>query len=207
MGADWMKGQYFLLATVFIVIAVILLKGMFGFFDITKERSFHEGTFLEKNLKNIEKEYEYLIGIASLQNDPKSMGIEYMWNFTNFVRRESESKILYIFAFNNITSGKYYVTIGNFLNDRIYATINVTDSTTLGSSLGIMVDKQNTTTEFTPSISGQINITLTYNTKNDVIVEKLPISSASNSIYGFFDIKLESRNFIIRTKETYNRTL
>jgi len=201
------KGQYFIIATVFILIAIILIKGMFGLFDIARERQFHEGVYLEKNLENIAKEYEYLVGVTSLQNNPEEWGISSIWNFTNFIRAQIDSRMLYVFVVSNRTSNRYYVTVGNFLKDRITARVNVTNSTTLGGSFGTMDDKKNSTLEFTPSINGTINITITYNIKTEEIVEKFFISTPSDFVSGFFDITLESRNFIVRTKEVYNRTL
>jgi len=201
------KGQYFIIATVFIVAGIILIKSMFGLFDVARERRFHEATFFEKNIENMKGEYEQLVGMISMQDDLNITGPEYLWNFTNFTRQGINSKILYVFVFANNTENKYHVTVSNFQKDKITVTVNVTDSTTLGNEIGVMNDKQNTTVSFRPSINSTLNVTLTYNTKTAEVIEKFPISTASDSVYSFFDIELDSRNLMVRSKSTYNRTL
>lgn len=200
------KGQFFLIAAIFILMGIIIIKDIIGFFEIGEERRFHESTFLNKNLKNIKNEYRYLIGLSSMQSDVNSSGIIKLWNFTNLIRDSINSKILYVYIFTNGTNQKYSITVGNFLNDRINVLINVTNSTIPSYFFGLMNDKTNNTKEFQSNINDTINIILTYDTQTEQTIEKFSINPSKNSVTCFFDITLYNDNLLVRMKDIYNRT-
>ena len=115
---------------------------------------------------------------------------------------------MYILAFVNGSNQRYTVTVGNFLNDRINATINVTGSTTTGSYLGIIEDKINVTSgEFLPNANGSISITLNYTYQANNITEIILANvSTKNHFSLFYDITLNENRITIRKKDIYNIT-
>ena len=134
--------------------------------------------------------------------------VNYTENLSIFLRNDIDSEILYAVVMVNSTTQKYYITIGNYLKDKINATINVTDSTPSNSIIGILEDKTKNTTEFQSEINGTINITITYRKQDVDFTEIFPIviSSANNLIQGFFDVKVKDEDIFIRMKDTYNYT-
>jgi hypothetical protein len=201
-----MKGQFFIIGAVFIVLGIITIKGMIGFLDTASEKGFGESSTFDKNIENIKNEYRYIAGISSMQSNVNASGIMYLENFTNLIRNNLDSKILYIYIFTNSSTNKYSVTTGNFLNDRINILVNVTGSTTAGYLFGLTDDKTNVTAEFQASPGGVVNITLTYSTQTEQVIELFSANTSKNSVIQFTDITLYSDNILLRTKDIFNRT-
>lgn len=202
------KGQMFLIASILLIIGLIMLKNLLGIYSTVEETRYQETKILGKQLNNVMNEYKYTVAIASAQQNVMNSLVNYTENLSTFLRTDIDSEILYAVVMANSTTQKYYITLGNYLKDKINATINVTNSTPSNSVIGILEDKTENTTEFQSEINGTINITITY-TKQDIeFTEIFPIvvSSTNNLIQGFFDIKVKDEDIFIRMKDIYNYT-
>jgi|SRR3989344_1004340 len=200
-----MKGQFFIIAAVIILIGFILLRNSLGIFDTLAERRIVESSMMNKQAINIMNEYKYLAGTASLQNDVNRSAIDYLYNFSSYLRDDRNVEILYVFVYMNDSANTYSVTLGNFLNDNINASINVTASTPQSVNFTLN-NKKNATYNFAVSSDGIISINLTYRRIDTLVTERLSIDSRKNMTSSFFDITLIENNKI-RIKDVYNVTI
>ena len=200
-----MKGQFFIIAAVIILIGFILLRNSLGIFDTLVERRIVESSMLNKQAINIMNEYKYLAGTASLQGSVNRSGVEFLYNFSSYLRDERKVEILYVFVYMNDSANTYSVTLGNFLNDNINASINVTTSTPQSINFSLN-DKRNSTYNFAVSTDGIININLTYRRIDTSVTERLSVDSRKNMTSFFIDLTLVENNKI-RVKDVYNVTI
>ena len=200
-----MKGQLFLIATIFMIIMVVLIRNMISV-ETTEENRFQESRIIEKNLKNIQNEFRQLASGAAVQTDANISGMDYMRNFSLRVTQDMDVSIMYMYIVANGTNNKYSVTIGNYLQDRMNITFNATSSTP-GGNIFLVEDKKNATNEYTSSINGAIGINLTYTSKNQDTTERFNITTnAKNNIFLFTDVTVRSNEFFVRGKDIYNLT-
>src|SRR3989344_4978042 len=200
-----MKGQFFIIAAVIILIGFILLRNSLGIFDTLAERRIVESSMMNKQAINIMNEYKYLAGTASLQNDVNRSAIDYLYNFSSYLRDDRNVEILYVFVYMNDSADTYSVTVGNFLNDNINVTISASDSTPSQANV-FLNDRKNTTARFSASVNNTINITLSYKRIDATTTERFTVDSRKNMTVGFFDIAL-IENTKIRVKDVYNITI
>lgn len=187
------KGQMFIVGAVVFVIGLFLIKNMFSVYSMVEEKRYQESILIDKELKNIAKEYEYITGIASMKGNDS--GINYLEDFSLRLRNESDFRIFYVFIYVNITNQKFSSTVGNFLNDNINVTLNSTNT-----FIFQLNDKTNATREF--SASTLTNLTITYKIKNSIVTEKLLVDASKNFTALFYDIMLDE-NGMVRTKNYY----
>ena len=201
------KGQIFLAGAVILLVGLIVLRNLLGVYGTIEEKRYQESLLYDDQLMNIKNEYQYIVGISTLQSNVNESAVNYLSNFSNYLRNEiSDFRVLYLFVFVNGSNQKYSITLGNFLNDKINATVSVSDSTPSNISIGSMNDKSNSTNEFQSNVNGTVNITLGYQIKNLTITEMIPITSNKNITYGLFDITLNAKDLMVRTKYVCNRT-
>ncbi|MBI5061277.1 MAG: hypothetical protein HZB67_03105 [Candidatus Aenigmarchaeota archaeon] len=152
----------------------------------------------DKRIDNIRSEYEYIVGIASVQSDANNSGILYLANFSNYIRAETtDVRVFYVFVYVNATSNKVYITAGNFLKDKINITINATYSLPIGVNYA-MSDKTNKTWEFGPGVAtgNTKTITILYDYKNSQVKETFTVTMNKNFTSGFFDIIIDGDHSI-----------
>ncbi|MBI5347019.1 MAG: hypothetical protein HZB66_00215 [Candidatus Aenigmarchaeota archaeon] len=196
-----MKGQVFLIGAIIILIAIVLLKNLYSIYDTLEEKRWVESGDIEKKIKNIIREYGYSAGIATVQ---KSVNAEYLNELSVFLGNDTDIESLYIFAYANGT--RYDVTVGNFLGERINATVNATNSTPASYAFGVLEDKTNLTASFVSGINGSITLTLSYTAENKIVNENIILAIANNSMVSFFDVKLKENDLWLRSKDVFNRT-
>ena len=184
------KGQLFIAGSVIMLVGFIMLKNLFV--PSIEERVFLESNLLPRYLDNILNEYSNIAGLSSMQSAED--GISHLSDFSFFIRDDIESRIFYVFVFAN-SSGKYSVTVGNFLDEKINVTLSATGSSPQDFLVGVMEDKTSQTREFT-AISDEIELTVSYKKGGHEYSETLPLSTANNFVQGFFDISLEDDMFI-----------
>jgi hypothetical protein len=201
------KGQMFLIGAILIIVSLVLLRNLMGVFMTAQEEEAGESIVLDAELRNIKGEYNYIIGIATQQATPNVSAISNLYNISDLIRNDKDAKILYMLVYVNGTNQRYTVVVGNFLNDRINATVNVTDSTTTGSAFGNVNDKINVTAEFFPNTNITINVTLNYTLQSNNISEVIKANIGTRNHFSlFYDITLESGNALVRGKDIYNTT-
>jgi len=195
----------FIIAAIFMILGFVLLRNLLSLPEITQEKVYQDTSYLDKNLRNLEREYGYLAGTASMQRNANLSGNQYFHSFTQLVRSEFDARILYVYIFSNGTSGNVSVTIGNFMKNNMSGMLNVTSATPTGRTFTLN-DTHNVTLEFNLT-SGWINATLNYTMQNSETVERLYFNASTrNYVLGFADMTLQERGFMVRSKSVYNRT-
>lgn len=202
-----LKGQFFIIAALLIIVALITFRNTLSVYTTLEEKRFQESLITDKQLNNIRNEYHYLVGIASGRTEPNVSAIDYAANFSGFLRNRHDIKILYVIIYTNATAKNYSVTVGNYLNDRLNVTINGTDSTPAGYFISNVNDKTNATRHFNTSLSGFVNVTVLYNRQNINHTERFSVDTKVNMLFGFFDIQLEDSDIRLRSQSAYNTTL
>jgi len=198
------KGQMFIIATLFIIVIIVLIRNMVGTLEISEENRFQESRLIEKNLRNAQNEFRELAALAALQQDANQSGMDYMRNLSLQMRSDMDIQIIYIYAVSNNSNNKYSVTMGNYLQDRMNITFNATNSNP-GGRIFIIEDKANLTREYTSSVNGTISINVSYTAQNQDTAEKFNITSNTKSnIFLFTDITVRSNEFFVRGKDFYN---
>ncbi|GEM_PF-2082245 len=198
------KGQMFIIATLFIIVIIVLIRNMVGTLELTEENRFQEARLIEKNLRNAQNEFREAAALAALQTDANQSGMDYMRNMSLQMRSDMDIQIIYIYAVSNNSNNKYSVAIGNYLQDRMNITFNATNSNP-GGRIFIIEDKANLTREYNSSVNGTISINVTYTAQNQDTTEKFNITSNTKSnIFLFTDITVRSNEFFVRGKDFYN---
>ncbi|MBI4896397.1 MAG: hypothetical protein HY832_02515 [Candidatus Aenigmarchaeota archaeon] len=200
-----MKGQMFLIAALLLVIGLVLIKGFITTSQVTDEQARLDQSLDEKKIQNIEREYEEMIALSTLSTTPNVTAVQYLSNFSSWLRDIEDIKILSLAVFMNGSTQQFSVSVVNYLDDKINVTINVTNSTVTGAAIGTLNDKTNSTTSFSAAMNGSINITLTYLLQGTNVQEQIAVDSTKNTGAGFFDIQLTG-DPAFRIKRTYNRT-
>jgi len=203
------KGQMFLVGVVILLVGIIMLRNFVGVYFTTEEKRHQESFMIDKRIENIKNEYENIINIASIQrkfgNSINESLVEYLSNFSAYMKNEYKSnpkfKVLYLVIFVN--NSKYSVLLGNFLDDNINASLNVTASIPSLYEFGIVNDSESRTADFT-STESNFTVTLSYRIKNSNITER--VYADSNKIFSFFDLSLVGKDYMVRKKFLYNRT-
>ncbi|KHO48150.1 MAG: hypothetical protein QT00_C0001G0163 [archaeon GW2011_AR5] len=199
------KGQMFVIAAIFMILGFVLLRNLLSLPEITQEKVYQDTSYLDKNLRNLEREYSYLAGTASMQPNVNFSGNQYLHSFTQLVRSEFDAKVLYVYIYSNGTSSNVSVTIGNFMKNNMSGVLNITSATPTGRTFSLN-DTHNTTLEFNLT-AGWLNATLNYTMQNRETVERLYFNASTrNYVLGFTDMTLQERGFLVRFKSTYNRT-
>jgi hypothetical protein len=201
-----MRGQMFIIAAIFMVLGLVLIFNVLGVSFITEEKRFQEGRSLDKTAKNLLGEFRFAAGVATIKPVPNSSAADILYNFSSYIRDELDTEILYAFAFVNGTNQLYSINVGNFLDDTINISVNVTGSTP-SSRNATIDDRKSDNFTFAASGQGVINVTLHYSLGNSNVLERFAINaSAKNFLKAFFDVKLKDGASFIRAKEEYNRT-
>ncbi|MBI4018103.1 MAG: hypothetical protein HY368_00670 [Candidatus Aenigmarchaeota archaeon] len=204
------KGQMFVIAGLIILIGLFLLRGVFGIYSTLEEKRFQETMIMDKELRNIQHEYENIVAVSRLQGNANASAISNLMDFSTFLRGEEDAEVFY--ALISVNNTAFSVTAGNFLNDNINLTVNATTSTPAFAVIGAINDKRNGTASFSADISsGIVNVTLTYERRNQNITETIPIRIAPPArersvLQLFLDAKLKSKDDFARIKSTFNTT-
>jgi hypothetical protein len=198
-----MKGQFFVIAAIVIAVSLVMVKGMLGVYSAS-EASANENTKIDdRQIENIERNYEQISGIALLQSDANMSLGRYMSNFSGYIRDSEDSKILWIAVFSNGTDQSYSVTAGNYLQNDVTLSIAATDSVPSGMEMFIP-DKSFSSAKFISTINGTINVTISYTLSGNSIEDTFhfPVSAKDSSTV-YLDISLISGNSAIRAKDAY----
>lgn len=198
------KGQMFILAAVLMIGGMVMIFNVLGVPFITEEKQFQDTMMPGKSAKNILNEYMFAMGIAT--NEPKAneSAMKYIANFSLYIRNSTSSRIFYAIAFVNSTTQNYSVTLGNYLDTWINATVSATNSAPSSAS-AVLADKSQSTLYFSPA-AGTVYVNISYRRGNEDVLERFPVViSGKNFMQGFFDITLLD-GFSINAKELYNRT-
>jgi hypothetical protein len=201
------KGQMFLIATIFILISFFLLRNVLDIYNVFEEKRTQETKTEDLQMSNAVKEFAYAAGIASMQDDVNGTARDYLFNFSSFIRNTRDAEILYMLAYSNSSTGKYWVVVGNFLNDNINATMSATNSNPVSYQF-LLGDRRNFTAEFNFTSNGTLVLNLTYRTRNedrrDLV--NITVQSPRHFLALMTDITLKGNDISVRYKDIYNRS-
>ena len=201
------KGQMFLIAMIFILIGFFTIRSIIDIYDVFEEKRAQETKIEDLQLRNIMKEYGYAAGIATMQPDANRSAQDYLFNFSSFIRNTRDARMLYAIAYANGSTGKYSVSVGNFLSENINATVSGTNSAPASWQF-VITDRKNATFEFNFTSNGTVMLNITYTTGSVETKELLNITVQEPSLFIALlsDVTLEGSNIKLRSKEIYNRT-
>ncbi len=198
----------FLVGAIMIVVALLLMRNLLGVFTTGQEEEGLESLVADMEIRNIANEYSYIPGTALQQPQPNVSAIDNLYNLSDLLRNDKGNvRMLYMIAFVNGTDQRYTVTVGNFMNDNVNVTVNVTGSNVLGNYFGSIADRTNVTAEFLPDANGTMTVTLNYTLQNSNFTEIIKANvSTKNHFSLFYDITLEHSKITVRKKDVYNTT-
>ncbi len=201
------KGQMFLIAMIFILIGFFTVRSIIDIYDVFEEKRAQEIKIEDLQLRNVMKEYGYAAGIATMQPDANRSAQDYLFNFSSFIRNTRDARMLYVMAYANGSTGKYSVTVGNFLVENINGTVSGTNSAPASQQF-IITDRKNTTFEFNFTSNGTVELNITYTTGSADMKELLNVTVQNPSLFMMLlsDVTLEGSDIKLRSKEIYNRT-
>lgn len=208
MGPDIKsKGQFFIIAAIIIVLSLIIIRGLLGIYSTAETNENEKSKIENMKLSNLKGEYEYIIGISSVKADPNYSMNLYLSNFSEYVRGNEKSKILWISIFVNGSNQKYYVVAGNYLQNGISINMTPTNTTPSFANLNLS-DMATGSYTFSSLINGTVNFTITYSFEGSIIQDTFLFSvSNTSSTAGFFDISLFNEGLKVRTKHLYQRMI
>lgn len=197
----------FLIAMIFILIGFFTVRSIIDIYDVFEEKRAQEIKIEDLQLRNVMKEYGYAAGIATMQPDANRSAQDYLFNFSSFIRNTRDARMLYVMAYANGSTGKYSVTVGNFLVENINGTVSGTNSAPASQQF-IITDRKNTTFEFNFTSNGTVELNITYTTGSADMKELLNVTVQNPSLFMMLlsDVTLEGSDIKLRSKEIYNRT-
>ncbi|MBI2173509.1 MAG: hypothetical protein HYT73_04890 [Candidatus Aenigmarchaeota archaeon] len=201
------KGQMFLIAMVFILIGFFTVRSIIDIYDVFEEKRTQDIKIEDLQLRNIMKEYGYAAGIATMQPDANRSAQDYLFNLSSFIRNTRDARILYAIAYANGSTGKYSVTVGNFLDENINGTVSGTNSVPASQQF-IITDRKNVTYEFNFTANGTVELNITYTTGSIDTKELLNVTVQDPGLFIeiLSDVTLGGSDIKLRSKEIYNRT-
>jgi hypothetical protein len=178
-----MKGQFFFLGAVIIVIGLILLKSLHSFYFVIEEN--RHLAIRDDKVWNIQREYVYAAGIGRMNN----VRDDYLFDLSQRFRNDTDIKVLYLLIDSNDTG--FSVSTGNFLRNSLNATLVANTS----SSVFSLQDKERRRDHF----DNAVNITFSYTLANETFSEV--VNFTVNATKLFYDIELFDDEYKIRVKD------
>ena len=198
-----MKGQMFIIAMIFIIAVVVLVKNMVSTLELTEENRFQTAKVSEKNMKNFIDEYRHIAAAAAMQAQANQSGLGWLADFSMRLREDQEARIFFVLIVTNGSSQRYSVAIGNYLGDSINITYNVTNSSAPGNT-SVIADGEEFVQQHAPLVNGTIAFTAYYTFKDSSVAEKFNFTnSGNNSILLFTDVTAGSDDFSARGKDVF----
>lgn len=201
-----MKGQMFLLITVVIVTSLVILR-------------FNAGTqSTEAELKTLNSKFEGKIFDNLVEELKNSEEFSYydqnkivtnVFDFANFTKSKMNEhglsfEFLYVDTLANSSSSKMNITLINFLNKMINATLILNSTPQQKYSRNNIVESSNWSINFTfnPGTIYLLTLNYTYQSLISNITEEMIIKTRSDKIVyvGFFDIGLISSEATHKSK-------
>jgi hypothetical protein len=208
-----MKGQMFLLITAVIITSLLILRFSVGTPSIEKELESLRSKFEEKIFDNIVEELKKSEEFSYYEQDKI---VSNVFNFANFTRRKMNERgldfeFLYVGTLANNSNNQMNITIINFLNKAIDATLILNSTPQQTDSKNNIGDGStwNTNFSFTPGTEYLLTLNYTYSTLTTNVTEEIIIKTKSdkNVYVGFFDIELKSSEATHKNKFQTNFTL
>ena len=195
----------FFIAAIFMIIGMVMLRGVLLIPTISQEKAFQETSYLDRNMGNIQREYEIIAGVASAQSNASSSGAAYMHNFSRLIRSDFNAKLFYVLIVSNGTDQSFTANIGNFMQNSATGTLAATGS--VPSSVQFSLNDMSNATYSFAGTAAWTNITLNYTVNGAQALEVFYFNDSSrNYVAGFFDVQLHDSGMLVRSKNYYNRT-
>ncbi len=196
-----MKGQVFLIISIVVLLALILIK-----IQVTPEprQAYYLGLDIWKSADNIAEEYEKTADISLSQSSNYQNLETNLNNFSNYIynsfnEREYSLRILYstMFAGENLT-----VTLGNFMGSPVYnITVNLSDGQ--GASISELPTNMSASINFTlPSL---FNVTVQY-TMNGTESNFSYASDNNVTLAAYVRIYLQQGSSVVDVVRLFNKT-
>lgn len=195
------KGQIFLIISVLILLALILLKMQTS--STPENLRFYTSLELKDTYENLQNEYEKAAEISLFQKKTPQNLEQNLNNFSSYAinklgQKNYTLKTLYTFAFANSSLN---ITVGNFLGETIRSiSLNISDGQ--NDFISSIANKQSVSKNF--SLPNSFNITVTYFLAGQ---KNFTYYSDSGKIAAYFDIYLRQADSYLDEKLIFNKTL
>lgn len=196
-----MKGQLFIIAAIFMIVVVVLIKNSTGTTDFLEDGRFQDTRITDKNLENLAEEFRQVAALSVFGQDPASSEAGYFRNISVQARGDFDSSILYVFVFGDGAGLGYNVLIGNYLGDRINMTLNGS-----GASGSMVIDDASSVSRsYVSAINGSFMLKLNYTNSREEMTEAFNVTVDSKKNFALFsDITLRETGFAKRRKDVYS---
>lgn len=202
------KGQMFLIAAIIISVAIVMSRSMIDVYPTAEEKNFQDTETLVEMLENVEQEYRYSINTATRHENVTIVGPEYLRKLSSFIENDTQHEMdyqtIYLFAHLNASTREYNITIGNFLNDEIDATLTIKEAVTFTDHIGYLDSGEDITRgyELSTGYNDKIIIILDYIFRHSTYSENVSLIATRNTNLLFYDIRLRQDSFV-RAKDIY----
>ncbi len=197
------KGQMFIIAMIFMIAVIVLVKNMASTLELTEDIRFQQAKVSEQNMKNYVNEFRKVAAASAAQDSANESGLLWLSDFSGRLYDYEGARILFIFITANSSTSKYSVAIGNYLGDDINISYNVTNSTPGGYSQ-VIGNMQTSAISHAAAISGALIFNATYNIGGIETSERFEFKSGpKNEVALFTDATAISEDFSARGKDVY----
>lgn len=196
-----MKGQIFLIISVLVLLALILLKIQTA--STPEQLRFYGSLDLKDIYENLQGEYEKAVEISLLQGKNSSGIGQNLNNFSNYVidsleQKNYSLKILYSLAFANTTLN---VSVGNFLGESITdISINISDGQ--NDFISSLPNRQSSSKGF--ALPNAFNVSVTYYLGGQ---KKNFTYSGGGTVSAYLDLYLKQADSYFNNRLVFNKTL
>jgi hypothetical protein len=193
-----MKGQFFLISGVVVVIVLFLIKSSLNLSQIIESKRNLEASMEKKEFLNVKNSLVKTVEYSYNKNET-----EKIINYINYVRRRLEGKalefkgILIGLSFRNATQGSenfLNFTVYNFLGENIQS-LNLTFD---GSSKNFSINDGSGVSDYFVFSDVNVNYTLTLNyttkTESKLYEIEIEVESGKNKFIGLFDLRMIGLN-------------
>jgi len=195
-----MKGQFFLISGLIIIVVLLLIKSSMNLAQIIESKRYLEAGLERKEFSNIRNGLMNTIEFSYNKNETGNVE-----RYIVYLRQRLKSRTIDLNGiavesiFKNVTSGSdtgLNVTVMNFLDQTIQS-LNLTFSYDSSSEIfSNVADNTSVKKDFTFSTTSAVNYTLTVNyttsTETKQYNIQIPVEIGKSKFIGFFDLRMKS---------------
>jgi len=172
------KGQMFIIAAIFMIVAIVMIKNSIGTSAIQEESRFQASNTADRTIENVRSEYSRIAALAQFSSQTGG----YLQDFSSEIRHDMDSRIFYVLVLTNGTTQDCNVTTGNYLGEGMNVSVNA--SGTVASA--VMKDMSSSSTVY--HTTGSMLLLVKYGGD----AETFNLSTTGNSEMIFTDITINS---------------
>ena len=203
MGED-VKGEFFLIAAIVIVVTLILLRELFVAYYAVQLAEQHTAKELAGSLERLAKEYELLVEVVC---KPSLLCQNVNLYFQDFSSKVKESvDLLYVLVVYNSSAEQAEFILGNYLWRNLRLRITLTNGTTTLST-NYLLDQGETREFALGPIAGETNLTIHYSYIETERKELVELNLTRDLAALYLDLEKSVGDDFLRRKYFYQKLL